>query len=235
MMELLKQIKLYFNKFSFCCLLIFVFTIDVKAINNDIYVKSSEYIKINNISYDYQIFDNHGIDCVGTLSLDIELPQNVSNLIFERSKCHLLEIDSENFHPLAKSELAISNKLNIPSIYWGTYFRLCVVLTNGTHIYSPIFSINDYINPLDLDYIISQASIEDTYLDSICMYLNNHHFLLNSPEKASLLIYDSKGHLMFGGEVQGYCDIPIINSISPVVIIMYKSSNKSIIRKLLLQ
>lgn len=125
--------------------------------------------------------------------------------------------------------------LTIPNIYWGTYFRICAILIDGTRLYSSIYSINEYINHEDLDFLLKSSSIEEMYIDDVSLYIKNKKLYVNTPDTLSLSIYDLYGNQIFSEDIYQAKEISINNINSPFIIATYKTSNITKTRKILVQ
>ncbi len=171
---------------------------------------TNDKLIIQNIAYNYQLFSDNGarIDCCGTLDLSISFPQNTSILIFERTRSHLIDPDTSNLKFLIKSEYPVTTNLSIPEIYWGTYFRLCAILYDGTRICSPIYS-----------------ALEEIGLDKISLHIRNKRLHVNTPKLLYLSIFDIHGKSIFSGNIQQSSVIPLDHLDTPIIIARYRTQN----------
>ena len=169
---------------------------------------TNDKLIIQNIAYNYQLFSDNGarIDCCGTLDLSISFPQNTSILIFERTRSHLIDPDTSNLKFLIKSEYPVTTNLSIPEIYWGTYFRLCAILYDGTRICSPIY-------------------FEEIGLDKISLHIRNKRLHVNTPMPLNLSIFDLYGEVIFNGDIQQSSEIPLDHINTPIIIARYRTQN----------
>lgn len=192
---------------------------------------------VKEVEYNYQLFSGSGekLDCKGDLYLSMSLPENTSRLIFERSKPHLLSLESERLPFQAKSEFPISSKLTIPNIPWGTYFRIRAILADGTDVYSPIYSTNDYMNNDDLDALINSASVENVDIDDIKLYIEDKQLYVYTSETLSLSVFDISGRHIFNGNIHQSMVIPLNNIISPFIIVKYSTSDTIKVKKMLVK
>ena len=188
---------------------------------------TNDKLIIQNIAYNYQLFSDNGarIDCCGTLDLSISFPQNTSILIFERTRSHLIDPDTSNLKFLIKSEYPVTTNLSIPEIYWGTYFRLCAILYDGTRICSPIYSINDYIEKTDLDELLKASALEEIGLDKISLHIRNKRLHVNTPMPLNLSIFDLYVEVIFNGDIQQSSEIPLDHINTPIIIARYRTQN----------
>ena len=165
----------------------------------------------------------------------MSLPGNTSRLIFEKSRPHLLSLESERLPFQAKSEFPISSNLIIPNIPWGTYFRIRAILADGTDVYSPIYSTNDYMNKDDLEILINSASVKDIHSDDISLHINNKRLYITADKVVYLFIYDLYGNQIFSGNINNAAEIPLDDVPSPFIIVKYSNSNITKTQKLLVK
>ena len=191
---------------------------------------------IQDIIYDYQLFYDYNwseFDCVGTLSLSIALPENTIRLFFEHTRSHMTYSDLNDVIFKGKAYYSPTSNITKPDMYWGTYFRVYAVLSNGDIVYSPKYSINDYIDPQDLDLLLS--SVDNTEIDEVDLHVENKNLYVNAHETLSLSVLDLSGKLLFIGEIQQTAVIPLDNTSSSVVIVTYKTSSATKTIKMLVK
>lgn len=188
---------------------------------------NNDKLIIHNVAYNYQLFSDNGarIDCCGTLDLSISFPQNTNMLLFERTRSHLIDPDTSKLYFVAKSQYPVTTNLSIPEIYWGTYFRLCAILNDGARVYSPVYSINDYIEKRDLEELLKTSSVEDTGLDKVTLHIRNKRLHVNTPMPLNLSIFDLYGEVIFNGDIQQSTEIPLDHIDTPIIIARYKTQN----------
>lgn len=234
-MAVLNHLKFMSDKKYFIFLTyILVFTFNVKASDYISESKSSEEPLIQNISYDYNLFynDREMLDCNGTLKISLNLPENTFKLLVERSRPHLKDPDEVRRLLIVLSEYPVSSELIIPDKSWGTYFRVRVMLADYTNIYSSIYSINDYINPDDLEALLNPASIESVEVDEVYFQIQDKQLYVNSQTPVSLSIFDVYGKWIFNGEIDRMQAISLSNISSPFVIATYTILNKTYTKKI---
>lgn len=210
----------------------------VKAGNTEIKeIETYDDSIIQEISYSYHLIseDQTGLDCCGILGLSLSFPENTKTVLLERTRPHIINPDLNSLHFIVKSEIPITTDLTIPDIYWGTYFRICVILTDDTRIYSAIHSINDYINQADLESLLNSSSYtENISIDKVSLYIKNRNLYVSSPDSLLLSVYDLYGHQIFKGIIDQVSDISLDSINSPFIIATYKASNITQTKKLLI-
>lgn len=223
-----EPLKYYLNnRLLFLLLTFFAFSINAKAMSIDtIELMDSDEPLIQNITYNYQLFYDYNwseFDCVGTLNFSVSLPENTSRLLFYRTTSYVTDSDPSDLFFGAVAEYPItSTNITIPNLHWGTYSKICAIFPNGNRVYSPIYSINDYIDPQDLDLILS--SVENAEINEVDLHVENKNLYVNAHETLSLSVSDLSGKLLFTGEIQQTAVVPLDNTSSPVVIVTYRTS-----------
>lgn len=236
-MELQKHLKYYLDNRCIYLLIMSLAFFNAKAGNIIMSEsKTSNNQLVHNITYTYHLFnDQTGLDCFGTLDLSLTLPKNTVRLIFERTTPHIVNSDLSELHFLIKSEYPNISNLTIPDIYWGTYFRVCAIQEDGTKEYSPIYSINDYVEQCDLNTLLNSSSVENLEIDKVNLQLVNNNLYIYAPGTLALSIFDLYGKPIFNGDIQHQVLIPLDNISSPFIIVTYKTSYISKTKKLLIQ
>lgn len=192
---------------------------------------------IEEVTYNYHLYtgSNEKTDCKGDLDLCLSLPKNTNKLFFLRSKPHLINPDLDRLKIFAKNEISVGNTVAISDIPWGTYFRIRAILADGTDVYSPIYSTNDYMNKDDLETLINSASIEDIHSDDISLHINNKRLYITADKVGCLFIYDLYGNQIFSGNINNAAEIPLDDVSSPFIIVKYSNSNITKTQKLLVK
>lgn len=192
---------------------------------------------IQEVTYDYQLFpgSQEKWDCKGDLNLSISLPEKTSKLFFARSKPHLINPNLDKLRIFSKSEIPVGNNFAISDIPWGTCFYIRAVLADGTDVYSPIYSTNDYMNKEDLEALINSASVEDIHSEDISLQINNKRLYLSAEDALCLSIYDLYGTLIFSGNINHAAEIPLDDVASPFIIVKYSTSTITKTQKLLVK
>lgn len=185
---------------------------------------------IMDVTYSYELFSDSQmkLDCVGTLSLSLSLPSDVSisHLIFERTKPKMIDPDLSRLFFSVKSEYpATAATITETEFYWGTYFRIRAILSDGNDIYSPVYSVNDYIDQKDLESILNQSSVKDIDTDNISLYIEGKNLHIATSEPLTLDIFDLQGNHIYAGNVQTSNVILLDQVNTPFIIARYKTSN----------
>lgn len=237
-MDLLRLQKYSSHKDKLLMLSIFLALLfDVEATNIGTPIPINEDL-ITDIDYKYQLFHNNqnDIDCSGVLNLSINLPQDTKSIILERSEPHVSSGNDIRF--LIKSEYPSYNtatSISISNIYWGTYFRICVILTDGNREYSPTYFINKYLDPDDLKLLEGLSAIENIGSDSFGFVVKDKSLYIETSDTISLSIFDLSGKHLFTGDIYRPTVIPLTNFKQPVILIKCIKSNSTITKKLFLQ
>lgn len=194
---------------------------------------------IYDVEYSYNLFydSKSNLECVGSLSFSISLPTNTDTFILERTSPHTRGTFREHFFATKALHPATTTELTLPKIYWGTYFRIRALLTDGNSISSPIYAVNDYIDSTDLETLLNQGSSSIENTDEVNIYLNVDNKKLNVtfPEHLSLFVFDLYGKCIFNGDIRQSTTIPLDDVTSPFIIVRYKTSKTTITKKLRIQ
>lgn len=102
-------------------------------------------------------------------------------------------------------------------------------------MYSPIYSTNDYMSKVDLDALISSASVENVDIDDIKLYIEDKQLYVYTSEILSLSAFDMSGRHIFNGNIHQSIVIPLNNIISPFIIIKYSTSDTIKVKKMLVK
>lgn len=239
-MDFRKVIKHYSDfRIWICLLMIVAFSANVKAQEIDVpQSKIQEMPLIKDVTYSYELFSDSQMkpDCVGTLHLTLSLPSdvNISTLIFERTEPKRTDADLSDLHFLVKSEYpATAATITKTDIYWGTYFRIRAILSDGNDIYSPVYSVNDYIDHKDLEAILNQSSVKDIDTDNMSLYIEGKNLHITTSEPLTLDIFDLQGNHIYYGNIQTSAIISLDQVTTPFIIARYKTTNAIRTKKLL--
>lgn len=239
-MDCRKVIKHYSDqRICIFLLMIVAFSVHVKAQDIDVpQSKIQEMALIKNVTYSYELLSDSQMkpDCVGTLHLTLSLPSDVSvsTIIFERTKPKITDPDLSDLHFLVKSEYpATAATITKTDIYWGTYFRIRVILSDGNDVYSPVYSVNDYIDRKDLESILNQSSVKDIDTDNMSLYIEGKNLHITTSEPLTLDIFDLQGNHIYAGNVQTSTVISLDQVNTPFIIARYKTTNAVRAKKIL--
>ncbi|MBD5367529.1 MAG: hypothetical protein HDR82_11125 [Bacteroides sp.] len=209
--------------------------------NSDMHKSNNENQLVQDISYSYELVSDNGkLNCIGTLNFSLNLPSGTSHLILERS-IQRSKIDIPGMIIFSLKSVWPNTTTNITKqdIYWGTYFRIRVVFEDNTDVYSPIYSVNDYIETSDLELLQSQesAAIDNIEADddNVCIYINNKNLGIDSKEPISINVFDLYGRSIFNSDMVTTETIPLNNVASKFIIVRYQTSKNIITKKFLLQ
>lgn len=196
-------------------------------------------LRIENISYNYQMdySDPNKIDCIGTLELDVIVPDGTELVLIERSRQHLA--DASQIRAVAKVTFEIEDGKNMihitrPDIRWGTYFRAGVIFKdrNKKNLYSSFLSVNSYMKKSDLENILNQSSVNDPITDIVKITAVDGSLVIDSPEEIMLNVSDLNGISIYSGLSYPNMTIPVNSSL---VIVRYVINDKSVTKKILIK
>lgn len=222
-------------------LVVFPFSLSAKA--EDICSQSAEEtntegVNIDSIEYNYTFSDGY-LTCKGDLEVIVDVSDRCSKLFIYYSKPFITDIeDFKAFiakYEFVSFEPGSKNRLVIPNIKWGTYFRVRELLDDGTNIYSPTYCTNDFIDGNDLEKILEQASVDITETDDINTTINNGHLLINTSSPVEFTIADLDGNLLYSGIVSRQTEISLAPATSPIIIIRYNIKGKIITKKFVIK
>ncbi len=191
---------------------------------------------IKNIDYEYQIVQNDEdiFDCFGTLNLSLTIPPMARTILLERTLPH--KSDDNDIRFLIKTEYPLQDDItdiSVPNIYWGTYFRICIILTDESRVYSPILFTNNYIEHNDLQLLEQQSSLGHIENDPIHIVIENGSLRIESSEVLTVSIFDISGKCIFTGR-NDYTDSFSLNNIkASVIIVKCYNDRLSLTKKLL--
>lgn len=196
-------------------------------------------LRIENISYNYQMdYSNPDkIDCIGTLELDIIVPDGTELVLIERSRQHL--IDAFQIIAVAKAPFEVEESKNMihiarPDIRWGTYFRAGVIFKdrNKKNLYTSFLCVNSFMKKSDLGNILNQSSADDPIADMVKITALDGSLVIDSPEEIMLSVYDLNGISIYSGLSYPNMAIPVNSSL---VIVRYTINDKSVTKKILIK
>lgn len=195
---------------------------------------SAQTIPITDIDYKYQLIHitPNDLDCIGTLDLSIDLPTDTKTLIFERTQSHLAaNIEDNNLHFLIKSEYppidTEHNKslISVPNIAYGTYFRICVIFIDGSRKYSPVYFINNYISPTDLEILSQQSGLNDCQMEPVRLTLKNKYLSIETSNTVFISIFDLTGKQLLSETISQSTRISLENMPSFVIVKCTNTTN----------
>ncbi|MCM1489370.1 MAG: hypothetical protein NC095_00880 [Muribaculum sp.] len=191
-----------------------------------------KFIVVEDIKYDYDVDEDSGfIDCIGTLSMTVNVPSEYAYVRFDRSGQHLN--DSSEFGASAASmyeDAGTSFKIIKENISWGTYFKASVVFPDGDRLFTPIYCVDDYIEDEDLAIFRSQNDIDEVFVMPVIIKAINKTIIIESNEKTFFNVTGIDGKTIYSGYVFGIIEIPVS---SPISIVNYQLNNKIITKKLI--
>ena len=231
-------IKCHLNSIFLALLLGFVvFSSEAKNENSEYFASIPiDESLVQDVTYEYELINGLGNqpDCVGTLSLLIPALTDVDAFVVERTLPHTL--GSDNLRFMVKSAFSgDTSHLDISNIYWGTYFRVNVIFTDGSRKYSPIYSVNEYIDEEDLALFIKQTHVGNADIDDVEIGIKGKNLYIRTSAFISLSIYDLYGNMLFTGDIDQSMAMPLDNLKSPIIIIKYTNSNDTVTKKILIQ
>lgn len=188
---------------------------------------------IKDITYDYQLISRGEgyIDCCGTLNISVAMPTDVEVFFVERTRPHLSENDKIYFG--SKSVWPnMTTDINLDKIYWGSFFRIRVRFNDEREIFSPTYSINDFISEQDMDLLRAQSSVENMDSDNINLRIENKNLYIETHENISLSIFDLSGKNIYTGNIYHSSTIYLNHASSPFIIVTYKNSSTTVTKKL---
>lgn len=200
----------------------------------------NEESSIRDIDYVYGLVNDsqHGLDCIGTLNLTVESPQDLLAVVFERTEPHMS--DGEDLRFLIKSSYPIADNMSTivisaQNIYWGTYFRVCMVFQNGSREYSPTYCVNTYISPEDLQRLEAHSKVDTSFVDSVSLTFDGRDLYVHTTEGVLLSVVDLSGKVLFSGYVNKPTSVSLDRTDTTCLIIRYSIGGKTMTKKLLLK
>lgn len=195
---------------------------------------------IQEVDYEYRLFHpelQDRLECVGTMTISLSLPDNVERIQLERT----LRRDRNKQDPnnLRFMGLAVYHgsptSIVAHNVYWGTYFRIRVVFTDGSYEHTNTYAVNDYIDEQDLALLQQQSSITNRDEDVATLTVDNRSLYVEPVKPISLSICDVSGRLLFTGDIESSVSIPLDKATSPIVIVKYNDSTNLITKKLIVK
>lgn len=188
---------------------------------------------VHDISYDYKLeSDGNNIRCKGKLRFSISAPDKISRL---RLYCSPFLLNDE-VKFLSIQEYPISTTIiERDNVNWNNQFRLCVIFEDKTYIYSPIYTISDYIDEEDLVLLNQQSSVEDVDVKDVKIHAENGILNVETAENIVLSIYDLFGNCLFSGDIIGTHSIPLKNLSTPFIIVRYSDYVSTTTKKILVR
>lgn len=222
---------------KYCIILLMVLCVCFNSYADD--SNNNADLRIENISYNYQMdYSNpNKIDCIGTLELDVIVPDGVSYVYLERTVPHVTDPSKIRvnikawFYPPKEERILHITRQNIR---WGTYFRARVTFEDidKKEILTPFIGINSYIDTEDLDKILKQSSVNDPIIDPVKITAVDGSLVIDSPEEIMLNVSDLNGISIYSGLSYPNMTIPVNSSL---VIVRYVINDKSVTKKILIK
>ena len=188
---------------------------------------------VKDITYDYQLISRGEgyIDCCGTLNISVAMPTDVEVFFVERTRPHLSENDKIYFG--SKSVWPnMTTDINLDKIYWGSFFRIRVRFNDEREIFSPTYSINDFISEQDMELLAEHSSTDKINADKINLHIENKNLYVETHENVSLSIFDLLGKTIFTGNIYQSSIINLNHTSTPFIIVTYKNSSTTETKKL---
>lgn len=191
---------------------------------------------IYDVKYTYQLVTNEfgRLDCVGELEVYVNIPEDASYFVFERTPPSVRWWDRPFYY--MKEEFPVTTIIYKPEIYWGTYFRLFVYCNDGSYVYTPTFAVNSYIAEKDLAILEKQHSaVEEVANNSVNMNVVNGSLYIETLQEVQLSVFDITGKNLFSGSIHQSTTIPLDMVGTPFIIVKYTQDNIVTTKKLLVK
>lgn len=193
---------------------------------------SSNEVEISDISYDYELVQDSygGIDCVGTLKMNISTSPEADYVIFVRTKDHCAANDRLIFGASHLLTLDDDHKVHheAENIKYGTFFKAYTNLENGEHPSSSTYCVDLYIDEEDLKTLYGEDSNVNSIESSVKYHVSDNILFIDCPERNLVNIYGINGSLIFSDFIDGSCEIPVHDSF---IVIQYQSNKSTITKK----
>lgn len=194
---------------------------------------------IYDVKYTYQLVTNEfgRLNCVGELEVYVNIPEDASFFIFERTPYGDRWLDGPPRF-LIKEEYPITTKIICkPEIYWGTYFSAYIYYKDGSfYEYAPTFAVNSYIAEEDLALLEGQHStVEEVANNSVNMNVVNGSLYIETLQEVQLSVFDITGKNIFSGPIHQSTTIPLDMVGTPFIIVKYTQDNIVTTKKLIVK
>ncbi len=161
---------------------------------------------------------------------------NIERIIYERTSQY--ESESQNPMFLAKRVLSIdTNPIPVQDVIWNIKFRLAITYKDGSHEFSNVYSINDYIDEEDLKLLQESSAvvnIEDTHSE---ITVDNGRIIhCSTSGKGRISIFKLNGECIYTEEIQALKSIDLEQlkkSNNSILIISLQTNDKNITKKFL--
>ena len=212
-----------------------VFSMNVRGYDVGIDEEINEEL-VKDVAYDYELFERASdmLDCKGTLHVSLSLQDDIDRVKLYRTIPRDRHKDNPMFlavadYPGDTAEIATQE------VYWGTYFCVRVLYTDGRDEHSPTYAVNDYVDEQDLELLRQQASVEDMEAEAVNFYVENRTLYVEPAGSIELSVFDTCGGRIFSGDMEQPMSIPLGTLTSPVIIVNYITGDKSVTKKLVVK
>lgn len=212
-----------------------VFSMNVRGYDVGIDEEINEEL-VKDVAYDYELFERASdmLDCKGTLHVSLSLQDDI-----DRVKLYLtIPRDRYKDNPMF---LAVADypgdtvEIATQEVYWGTYFCVRVLYTDGRDEHSPTYAVNDYVDEQDLEMLRQQASVEDMEGEAVNFYVENRTLYVEPAGHISLSVFDICGRQIFNGDIEQPRSVPLGTICSPMIIVNCTDTRRSVTKKLLVK
>lgn len=191
---------------------------------------------VKDVAYDYELFERASdmLDCKGTLHVSLSLPDDIDRVILYRTIPRDRHKDNPMFLLLADYP-GDTTEIMTQEVYWGTYFCVRVLYTDGRDEHSPTYAVNDYVDEQDLELLRQQASVEDMEAESVRMYVEGRTLYVDPAGRLALSVFDPCGRRIFSGNIEQPQSVPLGTICSPMIIVNCTDTHRSVTKKLLVK